>query len=154
MQPWSFLIILLAPIFTLASHPHPHLQQQPIMSSSSLNVLKSPLKLFSTSPMTGFLRNGYCEAPAADYGNHSVAAEVTDEFLEFSARQGNDLRVIPGMKGGCRWCLCASRWREAFDARGKEGDKVVPKIFLSATHEKALSKMSLDELKGFAAKED
>ena len=85
--------------------------------------------------MTGFLRNGYCEVPAGDFGNHSVAAEVTDEFLEFSARQGNDLRVIPGMKGGCKWCLCASRWLEAFDAKGreKEGEKIVPKIFLQAT---------------------
>ena len=77
--------------------------------------------------MTGFLRNGYCEVPASDYGNHAVAAEVTEEFLDFSAKQGNDLRPIPGMKGGCKWCLCVSRWKEAFDARGKEGDKIVPK---------------------------
>ena len=76
--------------------------------------------------MTGYLRNGYCEVPASDAGNHSVAAEVTDEFLKFSAEQGNDLRTI-GLKGGCKWCLCVTRWKEAFDARGKQGDKVVPK---------------------------
>lgn len=109
-------------------------------------VFKKPLALHSTSPMTGFLRNGetskcilkaigraervaktgYCDVPASDFGNHAVAAEVTDEFLKFSADQGNDLRTI-GLKGGCKWCLCASRWKEAFDARGKEGDKIVPK---------------------------
>jgi hypothetical protein len=72
------------------------------------------------------MRNGYCEVPASDAGNHSIAAEVSDEFLKFSAERGNDLRQI-GLKGGCKWCLCVSRWKEAFDARGKEGDKIVPK---------------------------
>lgn len=100
--------------------------------------------------MTGYLRNGYCEVPDSDTGNHSVAAEVTEEFLTFSANNGNDLRQI-GLKGGCKWCLCASRWKEAFDARGKEGEKIVPKIFLNATNEKALSKISMDDLKKYAA---
>lgn len=94
--------------------------------------------------MTGFLRNGYCEVPPEDFGNHSVAAIVTDEFLDFSASQGNNLRDI-GLTGGCKWCLCASRqfpwfriarvvmltdvagWKEAFDARKGDQDKVVPK---------------------------
>lgn len=77
--------------------------------SKSLNVFKQPLALHSTQPMTGFLRNGYCEVPASDFGNHAIAAEVTEEFLDYSAKQGNDLRPIPGMKGGCKWCLCVSR---------------------------------------------
>jgi hypothetical protein len=76
--------------------------------------------------MTGYMRNGYCEVPASDAGSHSIAAVVSDEFLKFSADRGNDLRQI-GLKGGCKWCLCVSRWKEAFDARGKEGDKIVPK---------------------------
>lgn len=105
----SFLAI------ALASH---HDAQQPLhhshndntaTMSKSLNVFKQPLALHSTQPMTGFLRNGYCEVPASDYGNHAIAAEVTDEFLDYSAKQGNDLRPIPGMKGGCKWCLCVSR---------------------------------------------
>ncbi|QIW97553.1 hypothetical protein AMS68_003071 [Peltaster fructicola] len=123
--------------------------------SKSLNIFKQPLALHSTSPMTGFLRNGYCEVPPSDYGNHAVAAEVTDEFLEFSARQGNDLRGIPGMKGGCKWCLCVTRWKEAFDARKSDpaGDKIVPKVFLNATNEKALNKVTVDDLKLFSAKE-
>jgi len=121
--------------------------------SKSLNVFKQPLALHSTSPVTGFLRNGYCEVPASDYGNHAVAAEVSEEFLEFSASRGNDLRVIPGMKAGCKWCLCASRWLEAFNARKSEpaGDKIVPKVYLNATNEKALGKINLEDLKAFAA---
>ncbi|PIA89181.1 hypothetical protein CB0940_07786 [Cercospora beticola] len=124
--------------------------------SKSLNVFKQPLALHSTSPMTGFLRNGYCEVPGADFGNHAVAAEVTDEFLDFTARQGNDLRSIGGMKAGCKWCLCASRWLEAFEARTREpaGDKIVPKIYLKATNEKALNKIKLEDLKAFAVDKD
>ncbi|KAF2767012.1 hypothetical protein EJ03DRAFT_329559 [Teratosphaeria nubilosa] len=141
------LLTLLAPA-TATHHNHQH--QQPLTMSKSLNVFKQPLALHSTSPMTGYLRNGYCEVPTSDFGNHAVAAEVTDEFLEFSARQGNDLRPIPGMKGGCKWCLCATRWLEAFEARGKEGDKVVPKVFLGATNEKALQKIKMEDLKAFA----
>lgn len=114
----THLLTLLLSILTLTfASQHQHNNQQPLHShaattasmSKSLNVFKKPLALHSTQPMTGFLRNGYCEVPAADYGNHSVAAEVTDEFLDFSAKQGNDLRPIPGMQGGCKWCLCVSR---------------------------------------------
>ncbi|GAB7344176.1 hypothetical protein MBLNU457_2068t1 [Dothideomycetes sp. NU457] len=118
-------------------------------ASKSFNVFKKPLAIHSTNPMTGFLRNGYCEVPPADSGNHSVAAEVSEEFLDFSAKRGNDLRQV-GLSGGCKWCLCVSRWREAFDARGQMGDKIVPKIFLNATNEQALNKVSMDELKQFA----
>ncbi|KAK3114410.1 hypothetical protein LTR53_007295, partial [Teratosphaeriaceae sp. CCFEE 6253] len=121
------------------------------VSTHTAKVFKKPLSIHSTSPMTGYLRNGYCEVPASDFGNHAIAAEVTEEFLEFSAKQGNDLRPIPGMKGGCKWCLCASRWLEASEARGREGDKIVPKIFLNATNEKALNKINLSDLKAFAA---
>ena len=57
------------------------------------------------------------------------------------------------MKAGCKWCLCAGRWLEAFEARGKEpaGDRIVPKVFLEATNEKALNKINLNDLKAFAA---
>ncbi|KAK5730715.1 hypothetical protein LTR15_000653 [Elasticomyces elasticus] len=98
--------------------------------------------------MTGYLRNGYCEVPASDYGNHAVAAEVTEEFLEFSARQGNDLRGV--VAPGCKW------WLEAFEARTREpaGDKIVPKVFLNATNFKALDKIDINDLKQFAKKEE
>lgn len=115
MHSTTLLALLISFVtYTLASQ---HNQQQPLhhthnsnTMSKSLNVFKQPLALHSTQPMTGFLRNGYCEVPASDFGNHAVAAEVTDEFLDFSAKQGNDLRPIPGMKGGCKWCLCVSRY--------------------------------------------
>jgi len=79
-----------------------------------------------------------------------VAAEVSEEFLDFSAKQGNDLRPA-GLSGGCKWCLCASRWLEAFQAREQYGDKIVPRVFLEATNEKALNKVKLEDLKKFAA---
>lgn len=99
--------------------------------------------------MTGFLRNGYCEVPPSDHGNHSVAGIVSDEFLDFSASQGNDLRQV-GLRGGCKWCLCVTRWKEAFDARKSDDDKVVPKVVLGATNEKALGKVGLEDLRRFA----
>ncbi|KAG8630471.1 hypothetical protein KVT40_002090 [Elsinoe batatas] len=134
------------------SHPSPDDPDFPTtMSSKSLNVLRTPLALHSTSPMTGFLRNGYCEVPASDFGNHAVAAEVTDEFLDFSASRGNDLRTV-GLKGGCKWCLCASRWLEAFEAKGSDsrGEKIVPKVYLEATNESALKKIDLEVLRKYA----
>ncbi|KAI9848263.1 MAG: hypothetical protein M1837_000527 [Sclerophora amabilis] len=118
--------------------------------SKSLNVLNKPLGLFSKSPMTGFYRNGYCDVGPEDLGNHSVAAQVTDEFLEFSASRGNDLRTV-GLTGGCKWCLCASRWKEAMAARKNDDDPVVPKVFLHATHQRALDSLKMDDLKKFAA---
>jgi uncharacterized protein len=56
------------------------------------------------------------------------------------------------MKGGCKWCLCATRWLEAFEARGREpaGDKIVPKVYLNATNQKALAQVKLEDLKKFA----
>ena len=100
--------------------------------------------------MTGFLRNGYCEVPPEDLGNHSVAAEVTDEFLDYSAQQGNNLRAA-GLTSGCKWCLCAGRWKEALLARKSDDDPIVPRVWLRATHQKALDSVTLDELKKFAA---
>ncbi|KAK8162218.1 hypothetical protein IWX90DRAFT_237419 [Phyllosticta citrichinensis] len=119
-------------------------------ASQSLNVLKTPLTLHSLNPRTGYLRNGYCAAPASDYGNHSVAAVVTDEFLDFTASRGNDLRVVPGMRAGCKWCLCAGRWLEAFRERERLGEKVVPRVVLEATSERALESVRLEDLRAFA----
>ncbi|KAF2713694.1 hypothetical protein K504DRAFT_370700, partial [Pleomassaria siparia CBS 279.74] len=112
-------------------------------------VFGQPLTLHSSRPLTGFLRTGYCEAPKSDFGNHSVAGIVTDEFLDFSASRGNDLRSA-GLTDGCKWCLCVSRWREAFDARKSDDDKVVPRVVLKATNERALEGVKLDELRRVA----
>ncbi|KAF2093458.1 hypothetical protein NA57DRAFT_48426, partial [Rhizodiscina lignyota] len=112
-------------------------------------VFRRPLTMHSTEPMTGYMRTGYCEVPASDFGNHSVAGIMTKEFLDFSASQGNDLRTV-GLTEGCRWCLCASRWRDAFLARRDDNDKIVPKVVLSATNEKALRSVDLEDLRKFA----
>lgn len=77
--------------------------------------------------MTGYKRDGYCRTGPDDAGNHSVAAIVTKQFLDFSAKQGNDLRKQANLKGGEKWCLCAGRWKEAYDARDGEDDPKVPK---------------------------
>ena len=88
-------------------------------------------------------------------GNHAVAGIVTEEFLDFSASQGNDLRVV-GLKEGCKWCLCTSRWLEAFTAYkdGRVGVGGVPKVDLQATEDSALRKVDLDTFKQFAAQSE
>jgi len=124
-----------------------------VLGSMERNVFKQPLSLHSTKPLTGFMRTGYCEAPKADMGNHSVAGILTTEFLDFSASRGNDLRSA-GLTAGCKWCLCVSRWKEAFDARTGDDDKKVPKIVLKATNERALEKVGMEELRRFAVDKD
>lgn len=114
------------------------------------NVVGEPLQLCCTSPMTGFYRNGKCDTGGGDFGVHVVCAQVTEEFLAFTKRQGNDLSTavpgynFPGLKPGDRWCLCASRWQEALDAG------FAPPVVLSATHAAALEHVSIDDLKKHA----
>ncbi|KAH9863892.1 hypothetical protein J1614_009824, partial [Plenodomus biglobosus] len=78
-----------------------------------------------------------------------TTAILTTEFLDFSAARGNDLRRA-GLTEGCKWCLCVSRWREAFEARTGADDRKVPRVVLGATNERALEGVRLEELKGFA----
>lgn len=114
------------------------------------NVFGEELILCSSEPMTGYYRNGCCETDLEDKGTHTVCAVMTKEFLEFSLSRGNDLITprpeydFPGLVTGDRWCLCASRWVEAYRAG------VAPKIVLEASHEKTLEFIPLDELVKFA----
>jgi uncharacterized protein (DUF2237 family) len=114
------------------------------------NVFGEELMLCSTEPMTGYYRNGCCETGPDDLGTHTVCAIMTNGFLEFSLSRGNDLITprpeydFPGLVPGDKWCLCASRWMEAYRAG------VAPKILLEASHEKTLDYISLDELVKFA----
>ena len=86
------------------------------------NVLGGELEPCSFDPLTGFYRDGCCESGGDDDGVHSVCAVMTGEFLEFSRAHGNDLSTpmpahgFPGLVPGDRWCLCASRWQEAYEA--------------------------------------
>ncbi len=101
--------------------------------------------------MTGFYRTGACLSGPDDVGCHAVCAEVTEEFLAFSASAGNDLSTprpeygFPGLEPGDRWCVCAARWKEAYDAG------VAPPVILKATSEAALQYVSLNELQAHAA---
>jgi uncharacterized protein len=120
------------------------------MATDQLNVLGTPLQLASIDPLTGFFRTGYCATDANDRGVHVVAAVVTNEFLQYSFAQGNDLisahpaNGFPGLKAGNVWCLCALRWKEALAAG------VAPPVVLEATNIKALEYVSLQELKANA----
>lgn len=118
----------------------------------SKNVFGEHLISCSTSPLTGYYRNSCCDTGPEDLGVHTVCAVMTEEFLEFSKANGNDLSTpVPqfgfkGLKAGDRWCLCAARWKEAFDA-GK-----APQVVLEATHEETLKIVSLEILVKFAFK--
>lgn len=116
----------------------------------ALNVLGEDLELCSAEPLTGFYRDGCCNTGADDHGVHVVCALMTDEFLEFSKAAGNDLSTpqpevgFPGLNAGDRWCLCASRWKEAFDAGA------APPVVLAATHASVLEWVELGELRQHA----
>ena len=95
-----------------------------------LNVLGGELEPCSLDPLTGYYRDGCCNTGGDDYGVHTVCAVMTAEFLEFSKAAGNDLSTpmpqygFPGLVAGDRWCLCAGRWKEAFDAGAASCDAV------------------------------
>lgn len=116
---------------------------------ASMNVLGDPLQDCSSNPMTGFFRDGCCRTRSDDLGQHTVCAEMTDEFLAFSKERGNDLSTprpefsFPGLKAGDRWCLCAARWVEAYEAG------IAPHVVLAATHESVLSLVPLSELQKY-----
>ena len=118
--------------------------------SQDKNVLDGPLECCCLDPVTGFFRDGHCRTDDQDFGRHVVCAIMTQEFLEYSRSKGNDLMTpvpeygFPGLKPGDSWCLCATRWREAYTA-GK-----APQIKLAATHKSALDIIPLEALKAHA----
>lgn len=64
------------------------------------NVLGGPIETCGMDPLTGFYRNGCCNTGPDDFGVHVVCSVVTQEFLEFSRKQGNDLSTPrPGFAG-------------------------------------------------------
>jgi len=82
---------------------------------------------------------------------HTVCILATAEFLRFSLEEGNDLSTprpefeFPGLEPGDRWCLCVTRWKDAFDAG------CAPAVVLEATHISALEWVALEELQAHAA---
>jgi uncharacterized protein (DUF2237 family) len=113
---------------------------------SERNVLGTTLEACSLSPMTGFQRDGNCRTPEQDLGVHGVCSKVTEDFLTLTRSKGNDLSTpnpiygFPGLKPGDRWCLCATRWREAMD------HGAAPPVILSATSKSVLDYIELDDL--------
>jgi len=125
-------------------------QGRPDRRAPSINVLGGVLEPCSTRPVTGFYRDGCCNTGADDIGLHTVCVVLTAEFLLFSKSRGNDLSTpmpqygFPGLTPGDRWCLCASRWKEAFEA------DVAPQVVLEATHAVTLHVVPLADLKRHA----
>ena len=115
-----------------------------------LNVLAEPLQSCSKSPLTGFTRNGCCSHHPQDQGKHLVCIQVSDKFLRFSAKMGNDLSTpMPqydffGLKDKDCWCLCAERWVEALKYNH------APAVVLASTHINALEICDLEDLKKYA----
>lgn len=118
------------------------------------NVVGGSLLPCSTDPLTGFFRDGCCATGPEDIGSHTVCAVMTAEFLEFSARAGNQLSTprpqwgFAGLSPGDRWCLCAGRWLEAYHAG------CAPAVVLGATHARALDVVPIDALLEHAAQAD
>lgn len=120
----------------------------------SLNVYGEPLEPCSEgvsgAPETGFFRDGCCNTADEDQGMHTVCVKMTDDFLVFSQSVGNDLSTphpefdFPGLKAGDRWCLCALRWKQAYE------QGMAPKVFIRSTHQRTLEVLPLEWLKAFA----
>ena len=114
------------------------------------NVLGGELETCSLRPLTGWMRDGCCNTGPGDSGMHLACCVMTDSFLEFSRARGNDLSTprpeydFPGLQPGDRWCLCAARWREAWETGA------APRVLLNATNEATLDIVTLEALKALA----
>lgn len=122
-------------------------------SPEAKNVLGTPLQSCCTDPMTGWYRDGTCNTGEGDYGVHTVCAIMTEEFLSYTSSCGNDLSTpkpqfnFPGLQPGDGWCLCVSRWKEAYD-KG-----IAPPVRLESCHQKSLEVVTLDMLREHAYEE-
>jgi len=122
-----------------------------IEMDKSVNVHGLPLAPCSSDPVTGFFRNGACDTCNQDQGSHTVCAIMTAEFLAYSKYFGNDLSTprpeygFVGLNPGDQWCLCASRFMQAYD----EG--CAPKVRLASTHIRALEVVPMEALEASAA---
>jgi uncharacterized protein (DUF2237 family) len=143
----NYIIILLIVIFFILFF------SENIENIDQKNIYGNVLETCSTDPMTGWKRDGKCNTDENDQGTHTVCAQVTDEFLEYTNSQGNDLTTpndqfkFPGLKEGDKWCLCALRWKQAHEAG------VAPLIDLNATNRKTLDYIDEEILKNYEMKD-
>ncbi|MDA7853198.1 DUF2237 domain-containing protein [Porticoccaceae bacterium] len=118
---------------------------------SQTNVFGEAIEECCSNPITGYFRDGFCRTDKYDRGSHTVCAQVTAEFLDFSKSRGNDLSTprpefeFPGLVAGQSWCLCAARWLEAYEAG------CAPKVYLRRSNSKALDVVPMAALKACAA---
>ena len=123
--------------------------------NKQLNVLGSELEPCRSSNdkneiITGFYRDNCCNTGPDDFGLHTVCCIMTESFLTFSKSVGNDLSSpmreynFKGLREGDHWCLCASRWQEAFEAGN------APKVILRSTNIATLSVVKLEHLKKYS----
>lgn len=116
------------------------------METTPLNVFGKSIEPCSLNPLTGFYRDGCCTTGREDKGLHTVCIIATEEFLSYSAKVGNDLStphpeyMFAGVKPGDRWCLCAMRWIEAYQAG------CAPFVVLESTNQDILKYVSFDLL--------
>lgn len=117
-----------------------------VLNQVPRNVVGTPLIPCSYDPLTGYFRDGCCNTNENDQGSHVICAKVTQAFLDFSIQQGNDLVTsrpeyrFAGLEDGDRWCLCALRWKQAYEAG------VAPPVILESTHIRALEYVTLLQL--------
>lgn len=115
-----------------------------------LNALGGPLEPCSIDPVTGFYRTGSCKVGPDNQAVHAVCIYATEEFLEYSKANGNDLSTpmpqynFPGVKPGQSWCVNARSFAKAV----KDGK--APKIFIHSTHMAVLKFVDLETLKEYA----
>jgi uncharacterized protein (DUF2237 family) len=118
--------------------------------TSQRNVLGSELQPCGQDPVTGFYRDGCCTTGPEDVGSHTVCAVVTADFLAHQQRTGNDMSTphpeygFLGLVPGDRWCMCATRWLDAYQAGAASP------VVLEATHERALQDIPLAALQQHA----
>ena len=116
----------------------------------SINVFGKKLSICCKNLKTGFFRNGLGDTCKEDQGVHTVCVLATEEFLKFSKSVGNDLSTprlefqFSGVKPGDRWCLCALRWKQAYDSG------MAPPVFLESTHINTLKLVNLNILQEYA----
>ena len=92
-----------------------------------------------------------CHTAAQDAASHVVCPKMTVAFLNFQMERANDL-ITPrpehrfkGLKPGDRWCVCALRWREAYE------HGCAPPVVLECTHARALEYVLMEWLRRHAA---
>ena len=121
------------------------------MKQAAKNILGEALTPCGMDPVTGFYRDGCCSTGPEDVGSHTVCVALTEKFLTYTASVGNDLSTprpeygFPGLKEGDKWCLCASRWLQAFEAG------YAPKVHVQSTNEAALRIIPMEVLTSMAA---